>query len=269
MKVGNMSKNIKTVLIIIIILCMGGIFAYFIIKGDNGSKNISNLTNESTQVNAPTSESYVLNKDKEVVVNNINFSNINYNQETNNVSFEVTLDKTIELESQNMFFVLFSDTAKEVKRIYLTGTTDTTLKYNIDLSESAHYFQILRYEEFNNYPQTVMTSSGEEILKCVKSLEMFEYKFINGNLSNLYYVIDFEDKEPSIETKNLEKEYNEYSGVNAQINEYILGHNFQVTIDYNEYNGNANIYFFNRETKNEEVWYKMESLGFFCQKEEK
>jgi len=228
-------------------------------------------------------EFYELSDSLSITRDDIMLSEFLVNKETKTISYSLTNNgKTYQnMESLNYYLEIYNENRTLLERVKVasmlslaSGAFRSQTKNISELSANTSFYLTLVKKTTMDYPNFNLTNNtvdGIGIMVCTRDNEKVTYKFRSSELSEvtseITYINDFPTYQDTLTAnKLLVGDYNNASGIVANLVESESGHNIMTNVDLEraqrQYIFNADT--FTRGIEPKVVKFEMEAQGFSC-----
>ncbi len=227
---------------------------------------------------AATSAFYQIGSEGTLKFNEITLTNISLSQDKKTLSFKIETEDKADLDELEYYLEFYQNRTKFVGRRALHNRVNKIMPFEIDVSnlkiDTTTYFTVSHIDKNTIPGEEINTDeSGLASLTCIKDNYTYDYEFYLKKLSKVTkkYTYTSQDQEEYaeklLEIKKLEKEYNNFNGVNASTVENSGTILFIAEFDYSEVKTFArlnDLNVFEKNTSNALVKFKMDAEGYEC-----
>lgn len=226
---------------------------------------------------SPVSAFYQIGSNPIFKYNELNISKVSL--ENGTLKMTISVDGTFDLSTSGYYVEFFRNRETFIGRRILLDKITKSLSLELDVNnlnlDTTTYFVISHTPDSSIRDNMTPSSdeSGITTLTCQKESTSYEYDFYLRKLTNITQKINYTN--PDIEEyakvllnyQRLEKEYNEYTGVEASIVDNTSSFFFLAKFDYGEssnFKRIGNIHLYEKNIPDYIVKFKMEAEGYDC-----
>lgn len=227
---------------------------------------------------AATSAFYQIGSGGTLKFNEITLKDISLSADKKTLAFKIETEDIADLDELEYYLEFYQNRTKFLGRRALHSRVTRVMPFEIDISnlnvDTTTYFTVSHIDK-NTIPKEDIDTdeSGLASLTCIKDNYTYQYEFYLNKLSKVTKKYSYTNQDQNayaeelLKVKKMEKEYNNYNGINASVVENAGTLLFIADFDYADVKTFArlnDLNIFEKGTSNTIVNFKMDAEGYEC-----